>query len=250
MHIILPVAPISRKILLHDYQEEPISPGHSDLLFHQLCYARPGNIQWSSYFKLLSQEVKLVMTSRFRLFDKNQLFQSGYLLYVSHIDRMLHWVEAQTLVTGNAWGAIEAFYEMHDIDEDDFAVDTAYKRWQRYQDGLHYDVRESRFSNAPTIRADIPYTIDMCNDLASMITTHLHDEMYSPGDCFNIKTVLFIQAWVLYTFGRMPGTAVASYLKVTQRKVYTWIKQADDWIVTYRIRPVIDSLAEVVRQAA
>lgn len=252
MDLILPVSPISRKILLHDYQQEPLTPSHTYVLYHQLCYSRSPHIQWSSYFKLLSAEVKVVLPSRFSLKGRDQLYQAGYLLYISHLDRMLHWVEAQTLITGNAWGAIEAFYEMHEIDEDDFSLESAYKRWQRYQDGLHYNVRDEivRFDKYKAVHASVPFTRDMCSDLAEVIITQLHDEMYSHGDCFDLKLGQYIHVWVMKEYGQMTGTDIASLLRMPYRTAYNWIKRVEDWISTAKLRPMIDELSASIRMAA
>lgn len=251
-HIILPVAPISRKILLHDHQQDPVTPSHTDVLYHQLCYSRSPHIQWSSYFKLLSSQINVVLPARFSMRDRKQLHQAGYLLYISHLERMLHWVEAQTLVTANAWGAIEAFYEMHDIDEDDFSLESAYKRWQRYQDGLHYNVRDevTRFDRHKAWHASVPFTREMCDDMAALIITTMHNDMYSYGDCYDIKLANAIKVWALKEYGKMSGPDIAALIKMPWRTVYNWIKRVDDWVSVSGLQHRMDRMAESIRLAA
>lgn len=252
MDIILPVSRISRKILIHDYQAEPIAPRPRDLLYHQLCYGRFPNLQWNRYFKILNSEIKLILPKTYFGQHHAQLFQAGFMLYTSHLDMMLKWVEAQTFITGNAWGAIEAFYQKYDIDEDDFSIESAYKRWQRYQDGLHYDVRDDERLSATATdwHIRVPFTREMCADLAGWIQATLHRRMYLYTGTFDLVLARAIEVWVLQEYGQMSGPKAAEAMGLPVWTAWRARKKVAAWVEAEGLADTIAALATSVRAAA
>lgn len=248
----IPVAPISRRILLHDYEEEPIKPTRHDQLYHQLCYARDPHIETARLHSVLTGSIRIDIKQRVFEQRPDQLWIIGELIYRSHMDRMLHFVEAYTLATGNAWGAIELFYTKHEIEEDDFPLESAYKRWQRYQLGLHYSIREvGREARKiyPRI-VQVPFTMEMCDDLYALALSRLHRHLYSYAGCFLLPTARALKAYIYRHYGQYPYEMIATALDITKGATNNQIKMGRQWLEGNKEAAFyLERLSYVVRQA-
>lgn len=132
--ITIPVAPISRKILLTIHRELPIRLNNHDLLFHQLSYTRvrlQSNTQ--KHQKALTSSIAFVVSEKLASRLRNHVYEVGYHLYQQHKNKMMEYIEAQTEIDFEATASLKTFYNHYNIDEDDFDFETAYRYWKRYK---------------------------------------------------------------------------------------------------------------------
>jgi hypothetical protein len=194
----IPVHPLTRAVLLHDYEEEPIRPAHTDQLYHQLCYRPWDGSRARKPNALLTSHILIELPRRVEYKHSAHLAHVGHLLYLSDMDRLLHFIEAQMLITGNAWKAMELFYTKFELSEDDLAMESAYKRWQRYQSGLHYNIRATskQLRNIYVHNPKVPMTLEMCDELHALALIHLHRYFYSYTGCYNLSTSHHLLAYI------------------------------------------------------
>lgn len=68
--------------------------------------------------------------------SRRNLTATGVLLHQLHIIRLYDFIYAQTIVEDSkksAYAAMKAFYDAHNLSEDDFSFDSAYRGWQRHK---------------------------------------------------------------------------------------------------------------------
>lgn len=71
--------------------------------------------------------------------SRRNLHATGVLLHQLHIIRLYEFMHAQSLVEdskASAYGAMKQFYNTHNLSEDDFSFDSAYRGWLRYKANL------------------------------------------------------------------------------------------------------------------
>jgi len=134
MIIEIKVHPMSKRILEAEYGAQPLSISRHDILFSYLCF-RPMDDRMSYH------RARLFLTSRI-LIDVNDklayhiardLDRIGLTLFKLHKDLMCRHAAAAVQNGQVARKAILAWLEMHGIEEDEFGLETAYKKWQRFQ---------------------------------------------------------------------------------------------------------------------
>lgn len=148
MSIIIPVHPMSRKILLTEHGSEPIKITSHNFLYHQLSYSRVQDATNLKHLKnVLTAKIIIVSDSKLIRRLKNESHQVGSFLYGYHKDMMTSYVLSQTEIGGEAREALRKFYNTYKIDEDDYDQDSAYRYWTRFSEkkreflGLKYPKR-------------------------------------------------------------------------------------------------------------
>ena len=131
--IIIPVHPMSRKILLTENGSEPIKITSHNFLYHQLSYSR---VQDATNLKHLQQvltsQITIICDNKIGSHLTNELFQVGGYLYSFHKTQMTTYVLGQTQLGGEAREALRMFYSSYNITEDDYDQDSAYRYWTRF----------------------------------------------------------------------------------------------------------------------
>lgn len=133
--IVLPVHPFSRRILLSEYgKAEPIGIRPNDILFSMLSVARVRDRNNAVRMReLLKAQVSFELDTAIATHIALRCDQVGLHLFKWHKDQLCRYVDLCLRRGGiTAAGAIREFYELHDIGEDDFAFDSAWKMWQRH----------------------------------------------------------------------------------------------------------------------
>jgi len=132
--VILPVAPITAKVLLREYGSVPIKLTNHDILFHQLSYTRvrvESNIQKMQ--TALTTSIEFVLSEKLASRIKKHVHQIGYHLYQLHKQKMMEFIDAQVKAGMEATASLKNFYSEYLIDDDDFDFETAYRYWKRYK---------------------------------------------------------------------------------------------------------------------
>jgi hypothetical protein len=185
--------------------------------------------------------------------NKKRLFRVGHLLYLSHMERMMLFIEAQTLATGNAWGALELFYTKYEIEEDDFPMESAYKRWQRFQAGIGYNVREVAKSvrKIYPVVVRVPFTAEMCDDLYTLVLCHLNKYFFSYTNLYLLASARSMLHYIYYEYGDFTYEQIGKILGCKATTVNFKIQVARRFIKgDAEIKHSIDRLSYLVRQSA
>lgn len=146
MHIVsIPCHPLSRKVLLAQYGEEPITLRNHDPLFDILTATRVRNTTAKAR-EAFRATIAFALDDRIAAHVNENSLQVGMRLFRYH-KPMLYWFVLgvyRSRGKGVVWGAIEEFLRLHDVDEDEYSTETAHKLFQRF--GWNFDEKNARFS--------------------------------------------------------------------------------------------------------
>lgn len=146
MHIVtIPCHPLSRKVLLAQYGEEPITLRNHDPLFDILTATRVRSATARAR-EAFRSTVDFALDERIAANVNENALQVGMRLFRYH-KPMLYWFVLGVYRgrgKGVVWGAIEEFLRLHDVDEDEYSTETAHKLFQRF--GWNFDEKNARFS--------------------------------------------------------------------------------------------------------
>ncbi len=232
MQIIIPVHPLSRKILLCDYGLEPVVIKNHDLLFQQLSYQRIK--PKSNHQRLrgaLTQTIKIQLNDKLANKLKSNLIQVGYHLYCFHTYLMMKHIEAlHDLMTVKE--ALDHFYCRYKLTEDDFEYDSAYRRWNRW--------KKSKRLKSPTFfykynacltsrnrkKKHKTLTLRFPVDDAFVETFSLAMTYYGPTylNIHHSKFIEHLRMYLYYEHGQYSVKAISEKLNAPQRSIYYGIK--------------------------
>lgn len=135
------ISPLTHRILHTRYGgqgEEPYKVESQDPYHFHLCFQPlnkdPNKI--SEEYKLLEKSIDLdVSVSLYKHLstDFNYL-RIGMYLHKFHKQRINEFIETAELYGDSRMNALKKFCDLNDITEDDLALGSGYKSWQRYQD--------------------------------------------------------------------------------------------------------------------
>lgn len=129
--ITIQVHPISARVLHSVYGPQPISVDRLDLLFSMLSRGAKGRVKEEQIAEL-TIPVTLLVNAHLAEKIKRRGAMVGLQLAQFHKDVMCAHTAAAVQHQGEALAAIRDWYQRHGIGEDDYAIETAYKYWQRY----------------------------------------------------------------------------------------------------------------------
>ena len=87
---------------------------------------------WERYLSTTKpNQVRITLVARYA--SKGKLYTCARLLEFEFDIKMMTYIQGATEAGMAAAEAIRCFLEKYDISEDDLKMETAYKRWQRYQ---------------------------------------------------------------------------------------------------------------------
>lgn len=136
---------MSRKVLLSQYGTEPISLDNHDPLFDTLSCSRV-RVSTIKNRSVLSSKISFALDDRIAQHVQAQAMQVGHRIFRLH-KMMLCWYVVgcyRAKGKGVVWGSIEEFLSMHGVEEDEYAVETAHKLFQRF--GWNFDKKNADFS--------------------------------------------------------------------------------------------------------
>jgi len=129
MHI--PVSKLSFKIILKEYGPHPNIDAR-DILFQQLSYPRYNHrAELAKTSRILTEYIHIKVASKINHRNPN-IYQVGLNLNRFHLDKMMNFIYAQVLIDSSATSSLEMFYDLYDLNDDDYDSESAYRRWQRF----------------------------------------------------------------------------------------------------------------------
>ena len=145
LSVTIPCHPLSRKMLLAQYGQEPITLDNHDPLFDVLSAPRVRAVAAKNR-SALSAEITFALDDRIAQHVAEHAIQIGLRIFRHHKPMLCWFVLGSYRAKGKGvvWGAIEEFLSIHNVEEDDYSTETAHKLFQRF--GWNFDKKNGHFS--------------------------------------------------------------------------------------------------------
>lgn len=224
----LPVAPLTRKILLAQYgPQEPIHLGARNLLYRQMCY-RVDETPWlKRHQQILTTTVRISVHRHLWEKVRQEPHQVGYHLYELHKDRMFTWVAGRVADGGEQLAAIREYLDEHGIEEDEFALETSYRLWKRF--------KKTRLKNTP---ANVPlfsteFQLSLTLEQAKTIAEKF--DCLSQVWCHDVHTQSqwTLRPYILYRYTRLTLEQAALELRREFQSVHRSVQRAEIALKNY-----------------
>lgn len=265
MNIIeLPVHPMSKKMLLAEYGQEPIRLRHHDRLHEQL---RVDPTQISSNLSqsrgTLSTSIQIEINDNLATkLQRGQLsFRIGIHIYKEHLNMLFTHVAAYINTGHEATTGIGDFLNKYHIEEDDFAFETAYRYWHREQK------RKNKRKNGHYFSVELTEKVSICTRIRRVINP-VQDRVVQKAlkdfiiqyrawaDRTNTKQqkskrsskclIKHITAYTLRKVANFHPEQIAERTKLKKRSVYKAIHSAESWLQAYpQLRRIYRDVLEV-----
>ena len=136
IEVVIPIAPISKRIIVTERGAGPLRLSQHDLLyaFFQIRKTGNPNQRKKQSAALLSDSITFIVSNKMGKVMIKNADEIGRVLYRYHLERMCLFVYAKWEGSKqiNVKHTIVAFFNRYQITEDDFSLETAYKRVQRF----------------------------------------------------------------------------------------------------------------------
>ena len=229
MQIVVPVAPLSKRIIEKRFPQEIIKLSKRDIMYQQLCYFTLSASRSSKVQDRLTEEVTIQVGNQLAKKIQARLYQVGQHLYNIHCKMMMWYVEAQTDAGISAKEAMMNFYTKHGMNEDDYSLESAYRRWTRYKSELSsnqpdyfftdkwkFDPEMSRSAGA-ILRAKIPYSDDELLQLLLQFNKK-YFRFYNEPPSRKLRKHTYI--FICYEIGARPINWMTSKFKTTRQGIW------------------------------
>lgn len=223
MHLIsLPVAPITRCILISDFGSDPIKPSRKHLIWQKLHYSCNDHDQQSARIdKALTASIQILVPNS--VADHLAIFGNhvGYHLYITDLERMMHFIAALKSTGIPAMTALKIFYEKNDIGEDDFALETAYKRWQRFIiEKPHFHLTKSTRMRVQNSNENLKVKRMNVSEETGQFIRKNYESFFYPGGHINLHLLRKTMIYFLIRSKRIKVSDLAKKNKLTRQTIH------------------------------
>lgn len=234
MIVKIPVAPISRKIMISERGGEPILFNTSDIYHQLISYQRKkyrGNI--NKLTEVLTTYVEIIINDRRAREVKKSAWQIGYHLLCYHYDRMEQHVWTSKKAGVPATRAIDSFYAEYGITEEDFARESAYKRWQRFavkKNKVIYNNTRQQIDLPPVQRKKT--SKDLKTEAGKIIGNNIHFFLIAEKKW----SAYAVRDLYIYLFRKHEAATVpqlAAQYNISERSIYRIFKQTSEIVKIY-----------------
>lgn len=139
VEVSIPVLPFVKKILIAEYGPEPILITRQTLAGKHMM-TLPFDIEEAQQpeIKVYGEQVRCLLSKevkRYVITKYYDLFQAGYFFEKMAQRMLVAHIRAQVRTGIEAWKAMDDFFTMYDIGEDDYSYEAAYEYWKAYKKG-------------------------------------------------------------------------------------------------------------------
>lgn len=246
------IAPITRQILLTEYGGvEPLRFQRRDLLYDQLRAIKIGSAGYGrKTLQWLSATITLEVHDDLAKIVSNKNTNVGMALYNFHVDMLMRYVEALTSCGIAASAAIHRFFEKYDISEDDYAYETAYRRWTWYKSEMEKNSGKTRTNSRSHVsgfsglgrRVKLLASDPVLEERIQLILTRLHESGRSLPQAFSRHLTYYIY----YMYGGYTMRVLARKLHTPRATISDGIQILRNWLHTDAV--VADLVSEALRR--
>ena len=200
----LPVHPLSRKIMLASHEiidDNTIRCVGHDLLHDQLSHRWVNTSRAVKTQMQLTTTIKIQISSRLHSLIDADLHHVGLHLYYTHREIMHNFIWSAQLCGCSVSIAISRWFDLYDIDEDDYSKDTAYRKWlvfsrkKKNQHGKSW-VKSSRKVNTKHSL----HRVYLAHDFESRVAMCLRDLITEVSTPHGGPSKHMIESFVLYCY--------------------------------------------------
>jgi hypothetical protein len=207
----LPVSRLTRALLLHRYGAEPIRLDANDIRKKELFHVGTSNRHLERKQYSLNTTVRLALNKHEYDHAVGKATEIGFYFYGRDKVRIFQFVWSRVTAGLPALHAIYEFYQLHGIEEDDFAVETAERLWKRWR----VEKEKDRIYFAPQF---VPQNICvlLSERQASEVVKRIHQFMDSGCIDMDPRYRMAVWCWVLYRLTPMTQKEVSKITGVYQ----------------------------------
>lgn len=245
----LAVTPLVQSILLSRYPEHPIKVNRSDALYYYLQgdLIRVNETKFRKLSKELSKRVKVKVSDTLfnRLQFKERWITIGYYLHKIYQQEMLIFMKAQHLAGVPAQTSLKEYFNINQVTEDDYALDSAYTVWKRKRRfldnkahvskdelGLHKWIKNERLLpiDAREIlrAANQYYECGMVNLLSKNIKIEKHGQQFIYHYDYEIavryRQARKVLAYLLHVDANLSGVEISRFINLVPRTIQGYIQ--------------------------
>lgn len=234
----IPLHPLSYKILRTLYPEKdgmlhiPIGDIHHQLIHYQRKKYR-GNLQKLS--EILTTYAPIYISKKSEPRIKPSRAQIGYHILCYHRELFHTYVWAQKQAGTPASEAIDNFYEEYNVTEDDYSRESAYKRWQRYQNKKKRQKNvKNKYTLCPkdiTPVADEKLVSEICGQI---ITKNINFFLQTPHQ-WHQTAIRDLYITVNLLLKTATPHQISQHLNCTQRNIHRAYRQTLDQCILYQV---------------
>jgi hypothetical protein len=131
--ITLPVAGLTRAVMLHKYGSEPIRLDNNDLRRREMMHVGTSNLHLERKQYSLNSTITLSVNRHEYEHMVNREAEIGFYLYAQDKADMFIFVWARVTAGLPALNALKDYYYTHNIEEDNHSLETAERQWKRFR---------------------------------------------------------------------------------------------------------------------
>ena len=242
----VPVTKFSRKILLREHGTEPIHVKRSHPLWVYLRPHAEGDHAGSSHITAeRSTIINIEVSYSLRETLRKNLNDAGLALHKSHVEWMLRFTWANTVNGVPALRALKSFYELYNLDDDDYDLGSAFRMWQRFKNWVDekFDGKAVNFHRVDVLSFcrpgddyGNPWTDDQLEQIADLVCQRLAAYERVPE-----YLLTQVAIWVFHKVGERRADEIAVKFGKSWSRVYAAIRKVRDNRKNYdRFRELTD----------
>jgi len=232
MIIKIPVSTFSKKILLSEHKE-PIKLDARSIVYQQFNYPHGSRISNLSKAKNTLNDTLSFRISGSLPKKNPNIFLIGLNLHKFHQEQFIRFIYAQVLIGGQATDAIQHFYDLYGLNDEDYDTEAAYRRWQRFfrKKKIAANIKKNKHAiqlnhskGGKTIY--IPLSDDEVeNQLGSFVLENINRFMNSRGK-FDFHLLKHFKLYFYHMLGMRSAGDIAADMDIHLKTVYYSLKQA------------------------
>lgn len=226
--IFISVSPLSAKILTHKFgpfQPLKIRSGAAeyDLLFLQ----RDIHDNLKNIEKRLCRVVTVKVPNDRAFTVQKVAHQIGFAFHRLHINEMMVFVLSRWLIRQyDDKSNLLEFYRLYSIEEDDYPLETAYRKWTRYKATHQPTIHPARKTELQALASPVgpcdvmPWTLERCLfEMDRIISDHVDLFSLLHGGGLSATLVRNMYAYILRQKAQLPAQAIAQATGVPVRTI-------------------------------
>jgi hypothetical protein len=212
--ITLPVSRLTRAMLLRKYGSEPIRLDRADIRRKELMHVGTSNKHMERKQHALNTSITLQLNNHEADHLAGKLAEVGYYLYQQDKIRIFLFVWARVTAGLPALQAIYDYYSLHNIEEDDFAIETAERLWKRWRKEKEKEV----IYFTPQV---VPFNISLLLSIRQADSVASRLSLFMEEECIDMDPRLkkAVRTWVYYDLTSMTQIEVSKKMDMPQGNV-------------------------------
>lgn len=240
--VVIRVHPLSRAVLLSEYGcAEPLKIGQHDFIFPLLTSAPVTDQAYIRRSKIfLTSTIEIAVVDEVANWIFHRPYHVGALLYKLHKDQMCRFAQAAISNGGEAWAAIEQWLFTHNVEEEHYTMDAAYKCWLRWNQSFRKKNRDffSRMRTKASVKQAKKQPLFVRSkmllpepEIEAALSAFLDDvELRLPGTPKRFPT--HARAWFYKRLGGLSEREAAGILDMPRASVGYGCRSMANWIET------------------